>query len=95
MLCYFCDDPRPARRRVGQVDAAVGVFDYGGGDGGEGAFEWFDEICFGGDVAECVCGVGDAEVYLVTRLALKLGDGERSVPFISLFIITPVSGTIS
>lgn len=35
---------------------------YYGGDGGERAFAGADEVCGAGDVAECVCGVGDGEV---------------------------------
>jgi hypothetical protein len=62
MLSYFGDDARPSGRSVRDVDGAVGEFDDGGGDGGERAFEGLDEVGFCGDVAECVCGVGDAEV---------------------------------
>jgi hypothetical protein len=63
MLCYFGDNPRPAGAGVRNVDGSVGVLDYGGGDGGEGAFEGEDEIGAAGDVTECVCCVGDAEVW--------------------------------
>jgi hypothetical protein len=38
------------------------VFYYYRGDGGERAFARADEVCGAGDVAECVCGVGDREI---------------------------------
>ncbi len=46
------------------VDCAVGKFDDGWRDGGEGPFEGLNEVGFGGDIAKCVCGVGDAKVCL-------------------------------
>jgi hypothetical protein len=58
---------------VREVEGAVGELNDGGGDGGEGAFEGGDEVGFRWDVAECVCGVGDAEVCLVIKLDLNSG----------------------
>jgi hypothetical protein len=65
VLGYFGDDAGAAGGGVRDVEGAVGEFDDGGGDGGEGAFEGAMKVGFCGDVAECVCGVGDAEVCLV------------------------------
>jgi hypothetical protein len=50
---------------VCNVHFSIWELDDGGRDGGEGAFEGGDEVCFAGDVAECICGVGDAEIYSV------------------------------
>ncbi len=44
------------------IHGAVWEFDDGGGDGGQGAFKGFDKVGFGGDIAECIRGVWDAEV---------------------------------
>ena len=38
------------------------MFDYDGGDGGEGPFSGADEVGWRGDVAEGVGGVWDGEV---------------------------------
>ena len=62
MLDNLSDDAGAAGGGVRDVGCAVRVFDDGGGDGGEGAFEGFDEVGFGWDVAECVRDTGDAEV---------------------------------
>ena len=60
-----------------EVEGPVGILDDGWGDGGERAFEGRDEVRFGRDEAECVCGVGDAEVCFPAQLAMNLEDGER------------------
>jgi hypothetical protein len=65
MLDYFGYDTRPSGGGVCDVHFSCGQLDDGGRDGGEGAFEGGDEVCFAGDVAECICGVGDAEIYSV------------------------------
>ncbi len=62
MLDHFRDDARPARRGVRDVDCAVGEFNDGWGDGGEGALKRLDEVGFSRDIAKCVCGVGYTEV---------------------------------
>lgn len=71
MLCYFGNDARPPGGGVRDVDCAIGKLDDGGGDGGQWAFERLDEVCFGGNVAECVCCVGDAEVWVQVSLFQK------------------------
>jgi hypothetical protein len=65
MLYYFSYDTRASGGGVCDVHFSIWELDDGGGDGGEGAFERGYEVCFAGDVAECVCGVGDAKIYLV------------------------------
>lgn len=61
--------------------ARHGVFDNGGGHGGEGTFAGFDVVCHGGDVAEGVGGAGDGEVCgvggLVWRFFLRGGLGKE------------------
>ena len=63
MLRDFGDDTRPSCTGVGDINSSVGEFNDRRGDRGEGAFEGLDEVGFGGDIAKCVCGVGDAEVW--------------------------------
>lgn len=59
------DDARAAGGADDEVEGGVGeVLDYGGGDGGEGAFEGADVVCGGGDVAECVGCWGEGEAGL-------------------------------
>lgn len=59
------DDARAAGGADDEVEGGVGeVLDYGGGDGGEGAFVRADVVCGGGDVAECVGGWGRGGVSL-------------------------------
>lgn len=62
MLYYFRYNPATASRGVRDIHFSIRVLNYGWGDGGEGAFKGGDEICWGGGVAECVCGVWDGEV---------------------------------
>lgn len=54
-----CDNSAPAGGPREEKGCAVGVGDYCWGAGGEGAFVRADEVCFRGDVAEGVGGVGD------------------------------------
>lgn len=54
-----CDDSAATSGTREEEGCAVGVGDYSWSARGEGAFVRADEVCFGGDVAEGVGGVGD------------------------------------
>lgn len=62
MLDDFCGDARAACGGVRDIDGAVGEFDNGGSDGGEGSFEGFDEVGGRGGVAKGVDSAGDGEI---------------------------------
>lgn len=62
VLDHFGDDVRAAGRGVRDVHFACGELDDGRGDGGEGPRVGLDEVRRSRGVAECVGGVGDAEV---------------------------------
>lgn len=93
------DDARATGGADDEVERPVGILDNGGRYRREGTFTGADVVRGGRYVAEGVGGTRDGEVCTecTINLVLKAKRKEKYVviPFISLFMMTPVSGTMS